>query len=148
MGAVLFGPTGIQPATITSMMRHSIGAAVVVGGTWLLLFVPIARVIVRADAARFLRSLPHSAPALLAVRILALVGLQLPWVALWIVGEIVQQPAARGIRDASGGSGIGGAVDEWFRGPIAVVIAIAASTVITAAIAAWQPRPRQRRHRA
>ncbi|HEY4058535.1 MAG TPA: hypothetical protein VGM39_18105 [Kofleriaceae bacterium] len=132
VAAVLFGPTGLPPHTVTLMMRESIGAALVVGGTWLLLFVPIARVIVRADAARFLRSLPHSSTKLLAVRVLALVGLQLPWIALWVAGEIVTRP-----RDEAA-AGVGG--------PSVALLAIAATTILAVAISRWRPAMRVRRN--
>ncbi|CAN5917462.1 hypothetical protein BH11MYX2_BH11MYX2_17680 [soil metagenome] len=132
VGAVLFGPTGLPPHTITLMMRESFGAALVVGGTWLLLFVPVARVIVHADAARFLRSLPHSSTGLLALRVSALVGLQLPWILLWVAGEIALRP-----RDEAN-AGVGG--------PLVAVIAIAASTILAVLISAWRPRARVRRN--
>jgi hypothetical protein len=132
VGAVLFGPTGLPPHTVTLMMRESLGAVLVVGGTWLLLFVPIARVIVHADAARYLRSLPHSALRLLIVRIGALVGLQLPWIALWVAGEIAMRPPD----EAAAGAG----------GPMIAVIAIAASTILAVLISAWRPRAIRRRN--
>ncbi|NVB83674.1 MAG: hypothetical protein HOV81_35195, partial [Kofleriaceae bacterium] len=86
VGGVLFGPTGIQPRDITELALHVPGVAIVLAATWLLLFVPTARVIIHADGARYLRSLPSPrvSPPVLAIG--ALVGLQLPWLALWLAG--------------------------------------------------------------
>lgn len=132
VAAVLFGPTGLPPHTVTLMMRQSIGAALVIGGTWLLLFVPIARVIVHADAARFLRSLPHSSITLAAVRVAALVGLQLPWLALWTAGEIVMRPQVE--------------IDAGVGGPLVALFAIALSTLLAVIISAWRPPAFRRRN--
>lgn len=87
LGAVIFGPTGMQPADLTSLALHAPVAGTVLGLIWLLVYLPIARVIVRAEAASYLRSLPGPvlAPRLLGVG--ALLGLQLPWLALWAIGD-------------------------------------------------------------
>jgi len=87
--AVIFGGTGMHPHDLTQLALH---APVVAGGlavTWLLLFVPTARLLVRDDATRYLRSLPHAPwpPRVLAT--VAIILLQLPWLALWLVGEHV-----------------------------------------------------------
>lgn len=87
VAAVIFGGTGMHPHDLTQLALH---APTVAGGlavTWLLLFVPTARLLVRDDATRYLRSLPFAPwpPRVLAV--VAIVGLQLPWLALWLVGE-------------------------------------------------------------
>lgn len=114
VGGLVFGPTALQPRDVTMLaLAHAeIGAVLAV--TWLLVFLPTARVLVRADDAAYLRALPRPAvpPGVLAVA--ALVGLQLPWLALWILGD-----GARGL---------------------AVVVA---STIVIAALAAWRP-PRGR----
>ncbi|HET9987464.1 MAG TPA: hypothetical protein VFQ65_03070 [Kofleriaceae bacterium] len=85
--AVIFGGTGMAPHDLTQLALHApaVGAGLAV--TWMLLFVPTARLLVRDDATRYLRSLPFAPlpPRLLAV--LALVALQLPWLALWLLGE-------------------------------------------------------------
>jgi hypothetical protein len=60
----------------------------VLAATWLLLFVPTARIVVRADAATYLRTLPHGPTWPLAA--LAIVVLQLPWLVLWVAGEGVR----------------------------------------------------------
>ena len=87
IAAVIFGPTGMQPRDLTGLVLHEPGAALVVGVTWLLVFAPIARGIVHAEGARFLRSLPapRAWPALLALA--AIIAFQLPWLILWLAGE-------------------------------------------------------------
>ncbi|HSD87901.1 MAG TPA: hypothetical protein VLB44_10325 [Kofleriaceae bacterium] len=87
VGAVVFGPTGMQPRDLTGLALHVPGVAAVLGLTWLLLFVPTARLLVRAEAAAFLRSLPGPRTAPRVITVLALVGLQLPWLVLWLLGE-------------------------------------------------------------
>ena len=114
--AVLFGPTGITPAELTRLALHNAGLGVALTAIWLLMFVPIARVVVRADAARYLRALPGSTVAPLVVGIVALVVMQLPWLALWVLGQ--------------GLVGLG---------------VVAATTVVAIAIARWQPPPSRAR---
>ena len=86
VGAVIFGPTGMQPRDLTGLALHIPGVAAVLGVTWLLLFVPTARLLVRGEAAAFLRSLPGPRMAPRVITVLALVGLQLPWLVLWGIG--------------------------------------------------------------
>ncbi len=87
VAAVMFGPTGMQPADLTGLALHHVGVGASLGLTWILVFVPTARVIVRADAASYLRSLPgpYHAPRWIGGG--ALVVLQLPWLGLWLLGE-------------------------------------------------------------
>lgn len=87
VAAVIFGPTGMQPHDLTGLALHVPGAAAVLAATWLLLYLPIARLLVRAEGAMFLRSLPGRPSAAFALTACALVGLQLPWLLLWILGE-------------------------------------------------------------
>ena len=110
IAAIILGPTAMHPRDITRIALHTPAAGLVLGGTWLLVFVPIARVLVHADEARFLRSLPAPSIAPRLLQGAALVGLQLPWLALWTLGE--------GLR----GLGI-----------------FAGSTVVIVAIAWWRP---------
>ena len=86
IAAVIFGPTAMQPSDLTGLALHDPMAGVALGVTWILLFLPSARILLRAEAGRFLRSLPHprAAPALIALA--ALVLLQLPWLVLWWLG--------------------------------------------------------------
>jgi hypothetical protein len=111
VGAVIFGPTSMQPHDLTGLALHDPAAGAVIVVTWLLLFVPTARIVVRADAATYLRTLPHREAPVRALVVVALVGLQLPWLILWFVGE--------GVRGA---------------------LVIAVVTAIAVALAAWQPR--------
>ncbi|HUJ59238.1 MAG TPA: hypothetical protein VLX92_12120, partial [Kofleriaceae bacterium] len=112
VAAVLFGPTGIQPRDITRLALGMPILGAILGVTWLLLFVPTARLIVRPDAARYLRALPGPRLAPVVVAIAALIALQLPWLVLWALGD-----GARGLAIALG----------W--------------TAAIAAIAAWRQRP-------
>jgi hypothetical protein len=109
VAAVIFGPTGMRPSDLTTLALHDLGAGAVIAATWLLLFVPTARIVVRADAAIYLRSLPHGPTWPLAA--VAVVLLQLPWLALWLAGE-----GARGL------------------------LAVGALTVPAVLLAAWRPR--------
>lgn len=105
VAAVIFGGTGLAPRDLTGLALRTPGVAVGLGLTWALLFVPVARLLVRDDAAWFLRSLPHVrwVPRLFAAG--ALLVLQLPWLTLWLVGE----------------HGLGGALAIAFTPVIAVV---------------------------
>src|SRR6185312_13698325 len=86
VGAVVFGPTGMQPRDLTGLALGAPAVGLVLVATWALLFLPAARVVVRADAARYLRSLPIPRWPAIAIGTAALVGLQLPWLALWLLG--------------------------------------------------------------
>lgn len=85
--AVIFGPTGMQPRDLTGLSLHAPLFGVVLATTWLLVFLPIARIVVRADAAAYLRSLPGAPATAALLGGLAIIALQLPWLALWILGE-------------------------------------------------------------
>jgi hypothetical protein len=87
VGGVIFGPTGMQPHDLTGLALHVPGVAAVLAATWLLLYLPIARLLVRAEGATFLRSLPGRPIAARTITAIALVGLQLPWLILWAIGE-------------------------------------------------------------
>ncbi|GEM_PF-3314884 len=113
IAAIIFGPTAMHPRDITRIALHEPGAAAVLGGTWLLVFAPIARALLHADEARFLRSLPSPRFMPELVRIGAIVGLQLPWLLLWFIGE-----QARGLA------------------------VFAASTIVIVAVAWWRPARR------
>jgi hypothetical protein len=97
VAAVIFGGNAMQPRDLTSLALHDPAAGAMLGVTWLLLFVPTARILVRADAALYLRALPHREwpPRLVAVS--ALVVLQLPWLALWLAGEGARGLAVVGV---------------------------------------------------
>ena len=87
IAAVIFGPTGMQPADLTGLALRVPAVAVVLGMTWLLVFLPIARLIVRADAAAYLRSLPGSTAKAALLGGLAILGFQFPWLLVWTIGE-------------------------------------------------------------
>ena len=86
IAAIAFGPTAMRPHDLTSLALHNPAVGAVLAATWLLIFVPTARMIVRPPVA-YLYSLPGDRRAARAVAAAALVGLQLPWGALWIAGE-------------------------------------------------------------
>jgi hypothetical protein len=115
VAAVIFGPTAMRPSDVTGLALHDLGVASVLGATWLMMFVPTARLIVRPPVG-YLCSLPGDRRAARAIAALALVGLQLPWLALWIAGEGVL------------GAGV-----------------VLATTVVVAAVAMWRPAPRRPR---
>jgi hypothetical protein len=115
-GGIVFGPTGMHPRDLTELAVGvpAVGAALAI--TWLLVFVPTARVLVRAEGARFLRSLPGPRWPPRIIAAVALLVLQLPWLALWIAGD--------GLRG------------------LAIVLGL---SLVIALLATWQPRPRAAR---
>ncbi len=113
-GGVVFGPTGMHPHDLTQLALHVPTAGAILAVTWLLLFVPTARVLIRADGAAYLRSLPAPRWPPLVLAAAAFVGLQLPWLALWVIGE-----GLRGLALVAG---------------LSLVIAL---------VATWRPRPRR-----
>lgn len=100
----------MQPADLTGLALADPAVGAVLGATWMLIFVPTARMIVRAAPAAYLHSLPGDRRAAWAVAAAALVGLQVPWVLLWILGE----------------------------GPRGLVV-IGVTTMATVALACWRP---------
>jgi hypothetical protein len=70
---------------VVSLLLHSPAAAALLGGLWLALFHPVAKLVVRAEAASYLRSLPapRVAPLLPA---LTLAAMELPPLALFAAG--------------------------------------------------------------
>ncbi|HRC54485.1 MAG TPA: hypothetical protein PKU97_01120 [Kofleriaceae bacterium] len=58
VAAVVMGPTALTPPSVVALLTSSPGAAALLGGLWLALLHPAARILVRAEAASFLRSLP------------------------------------------------------------------------------------------
>lgn len=111
VAAVIFGPTGMQAGDLTGLALHVPGVGAVLALIWILMFAPTARLLVRAEAASYLRALPAPRALPIAITAAALVALQLPWIALWIAGE-----GARGIA------------------------MIAATTLAVLALASWRPR--------
>ncbi|HEX4454779.1 MAG TPA: hypothetical protein VH143_28160 [Kofleriaceae bacterium] len=83
---MIFGPNGMSPRDFAHLALGSPVIGIGMVATWMLLFVPVARVIVRADAARYLRSLPSPRWPTVALGVAALVGFQWPWIALWFLG--------------------------------------------------------------
>jgi hypothetical protein len=97
VAAVIFGPNGMQPEDLTLLALANPGVGAVLALTWLLVFAPTARLLVRGDGASFLRSLPHPAFAPAVLVGAALVALQLPWLVLWVAGEGVLGLAVVGV---------------------------------------------------
>lgn len=87
VAVVAFGPNGIAPGQLTALALRSPAVGALLAVTWLLVFAPIARLLVRGDGARYLRSLPGPTVAPIVLALGALVVLQAPWAALWILGE-------------------------------------------------------------
>jgi hypothetical protein len=103
----------MRPSDLTGLVLHDPGVAIAFGATWLLVFVPTARLIVRPSAG-YLYSLPGAPRTAQLIGAIALIVLQLPWIALWIAGE----------------------------GTLGVAIVLA-TTLVVAGVARWQP-PRWR----
>src|SRR5450432_372362 len=58
VGLVIFGPTGMEPRDLTQIALDVPVVGAILAVTWLLVFLPTAQVLVRQDAAIYLRSLP------------------------------------------------------------------------------------------
>jgi hypothetical protein len=86
IAAIAFGPTAMRPRDLTGLALHNPGVGAVLVATWLLIFLPTARMLVRPPVG-YLYSLPGSRLAARALAALALVILQLPWLILWLAGE-------------------------------------------------------------
>jgi hypothetical protein len=86
IAAVAFGPTAMRPHDLTGLALANPAVGAVLAATWLLVFVPTARMIVRPPIG-YLYSLPGDPRAARAVALAALLLLQLPWLVLWIAGE-------------------------------------------------------------
>jgi hypothetical protein len=86
IAAVAFGPTAMRPRDLTGLALGNPGVGAVLGATWLLIFIPTARLIVRPPVG-YLYSLPGDPRAARMVAAVALIVLQLPWLILWLVGE-------------------------------------------------------------
>lgn len=112
--ALLFGPTAMRPSDLTGLALADAGVGATLVAIWLLMFVPVARLIVRPPSAGYLATLPGDPRAAWLVASAALLWLQLPWLLLWVVG-----------------AGIHGAA------------LVAGSTAIVVLLARWQP-PRRR----
>jgi hypothetical protein len=89
-GGIVFGPTGMHPHDLTQLAIDVPAVAAVLAATWLLLFVPTARMLVREEGGLYLRSLPATRWHAVAIGVLAFIVLQLPWLALWVAGEGVR----------------------------------------------------------
>lgn len=87
VAALTFGPNAMHPNDLTSLALHHAPIGAVLGATWLLVFVPTARLLIRGDGASYLRSLPGPTLAPKVLSLSALFVLQLPWLLLWTIGE-------------------------------------------------------------
>src|SRR3954470_19068291 len=83
VAAGVFGPTAMHPRDLTDLALHEPVVGGILALTWMLVFLPAARVLVRGETAAYLRSLPGPTIAPLALGAAALIALQLPWLALW-----------------------------------------------------------------
>lgn len=110
VGGLTFGPNAMHPSDLTGLALHHATVGTVLAVTWLLVFVPTARLLLRGDGASYLRSLPGPAIAPRVLAGAALVVLQLPWLLLWTIGE----------------------------GPLGLAV-VAAETVAIVALASWRP---------
>jgi hypothetical protein len=87
VAALIFGKNSMQPSDLTWLALNNASVGAVLGFTWLLVFVPTARLLIRGEGASYLRSLPGPALAPRLIAVAALFVLQLPWLLLWTIGE-------------------------------------------------------------
>lgn len=87
VAALIFGNNAMHPSDLTGLALHHPAVGVVLAATWLLVFVPTARLLLRGEGAAYLRSLPGPTIAPRVLALSALVVLQLPWLLLWTIGE-------------------------------------------------------------
>jgi hypothetical protein len=87
VGSQILGGNAMRPSDLTGLALHHAGVGAVMAVTWVFVFLPTARVLVRQDGARYLRALPAPRWTPTVIAAAALVGLQGPWIGLWIVGE-------------------------------------------------------------
>lgn len=99
VGALIFGKSAMHPSDLTWLALHNLAVGGVLGVTWLLVFVPTARILIRGDGASYLRSLPGPWLAPRVIGLAALLVLQLPWLLLWTIGE-----GALGLAVVAGGT--------------------------------------------
>jgi hypothetical protein len=116
VAGLVFGPSGMPPHDLTDLAWRAPPIFALLTTTWLLLVLPSARLLVRADRARYLRSLPGPRIAPVVAAALTLLFMQGPWLALWCIGDGVRGFAVVGV-----------------------------TSVVLAAVAAWQPAPRRAR---
>lgn len=85
IAAIVMGPTGLMPRDVVDLLMHAPGAAAVLAALWTALLHPAARLLVRAEAAAYLRTLPTPAGAA-ALPAMNLAAMQLPPLALFLGG--------------------------------------------------------------
>lgn len=108
IAAVLFGPTGMHPTTVTEGARHAPTFRLILWVAWLLSAAPATRAVLREDALDYIRWLPLSTAHICAVLGGLLLAIQTPWVLLFAVGGGAEQALAA----------------LWFAAGIHAVIAI------------------------
>jgi len=84
--AIIGGGNGLYPHDITQIALGVPAAGIALAATWVLLFVPVARILIRQPNASYLRSLPGPRVAPIVAAAAAIVLLQAPWIAVWIAG--------------------------------------------------------------
>jgi hypothetical protein len=85
VASIVMGPTALRPGDLVELLLHGPAAAMILGALWLALFHPIAKILARAEAASFLRSLP--APRLAkGLPVAMLAAMQVPPLALFCGG--------------------------------------------------------------
>lgn len=115
LAAVVMGPTALTPPTVVVLLRGSPLVSGLLAALWLALLHPVARILMRAEAASFLRTLPapRGAPAL-------------PWLTLALMhAPVPALLAAGGLRQ--------GALLAW--------IALICASALLGAVR-WPQRPR------
>ena len=113
--ALLFGPTALHADDATRGLLHTPAALVVVAMTWIVLCVPTGRQLLRAAGSGYLRALPRWRGAGAVLIALGAMLAQLPWLALWALG---QGPVAALV--ASGGCALATVVVAAFTAPAVI----------------------------
>jgi hypothetical protein len=85
IAAIVMGPTGLMPRDVVDLLMHAPAAPLMLGALWTALLHPSARLLVRAEAAAYLRTLPTPTVAA-ALPLVNLAAMQLPPLALFLGG--------------------------------------------------------------
>lgn len=134
---ILFAGNGMDARHVTKLALESPPLRMALLTGWAMLTLPVARVLVDDPQAFFLRVLPVPRWWLLGIVAIALAGVQLAWLVLWVRGEGVlqgsvallavlgaQSYAIAGLRGAREWIGLGGVLVGWYLAPSPAALAL------------------------